>query len=126
MMAAAMGNPADLANPEFLRMGSEKVEAAVAATQAVAKGIGEFQHAWMALLQGQAQATMTVLTGLGQCRSPSDLIELQRRTLTETVEAGIHAGLYLVESAAALAGAGLAPAYRTVRANAHRLARRRG
>lgn len=126
MMAAALGNPVDLANPEFIRMGSEKVEAMVEATHAVAKGVGEFQHAWMTLMQGQLQAAMFAVGGLGQCRSPADFIELQRRTLTESVEAGIHAAIYLVESAAALTHAGMTPAYRTVRANARRLARQHG
>ncbi|QCO02724.1 phasin family protein [Azospirillum argentinense] len=126
MMAAAMNNPIDLANPEFVRMGSEKVEAMVEATHAVAKGIGEMQQAWMTLMQGQLQAAMVMVTGLGQCRNPADLMELQRRTVTETVEAGIHAALYMVESATALTQAGMTPAYRTVRANARRLAKQHG
>lgn len=123
MMTAAMNNPIDFMNPEFVRMGSEKVEAMVEATHAVAKGVQEFQHAWMALVQGQLQSTMLVFGGLGKAQSPADLVELQRRSFTEAIEASIHASLYLVESAAALASAGITPAYRTVRANARRLAR---
>lgn len=126
MMAAAMGNPIDFANPEFVRMGSEKVEAMVEATHAVAMGIGEFQHSWMALMQSQLQTAMYIVGGLGECRSPADFMELQRRTLTESVEAGIHAAIHLAESAAALTQAGMTPAYRTVRANARRLARLHG
>ncbi|MCW2235453.1 phasin family protein [Azospirillum canadense] len=123
MMAAALGNPIDFANPEFVRMGSEKVEAMVEATHAVATGVGEAHQAWFALVQGQLQTAMHLVTGLGQCRSPADFVELQRRALTESFEAGLHAAIYMVESAAALTHAGMTPAYRTVRANARRLAR---
>lgn len=123
MMAAATANPIDFANPEFVRMGAEKVEALLEAGHAVAKGIGEMQLAWMTLMQGQARAAMTLAGGLGQIRGPMDVAALQQRAVTETVEAGINATLYLVESAAALTRAGMTPAYRKVRANARRLAR---
>lgn len=123
MMAAALGNPIDLANPEFVRMGSEKVEAAVESVHALAKGVGEFVQAWTTLMGGQFHATMTTLTGLGQCRTPSDFFVLQHRSVQESVEASLHAGFYLMESVSNLTSAGLAPVHRTVRANARRLGR---
>lgn len=126
MMAAAMGNPVDLANPEFVRMGSEKVEAAVEAVHAVAKGMEELYHAWVALSTGQSQAALAMLGGLGTVRTPADLLMLQSRSVTEAMDAGIHASLRFVEAASALTTAGLNPAYRKVRANAKRLARQHG
>lgn len=122
MMAAAMGNPVDLANPEFVLMGSEKVEASVEAFHAVATGIGEFSTAWMSMLAKQAEAATVMFGGFSACRSPSDLADIQCRVLAELIDAGIHAGLRLVEASAALTAAGMRPAYRKVRANARRLA----
>lgn len=126
MMAAALGNPVDLANPEFVRMGSEKVEAGVEAVHAVAKGLEDLYQAWIALCTGQSQAALAVLGGLGSVRTPADLLTLQSRTVTEAIDASIHASLRFVEAASALTTAGLTPAYRTVRANARRLAREHG
>ncbi|MBP2229271.1 hypothetical protein J2847_002565 [Azospirillum agricola] len=123
MMAAAIGNPIDFANPEFIRMGSEKVEASVEAFHAVATGLGEFSNAWMTMLAKQAQAATAVFGGLSACRSPADLAGIQQRAIAEAVDAGIHASLRLVEAAATLTAAGINPAYRKVRANARRLAR---
>lgn len=123
MMAAAMGNPVDFANPEFVRMGSEKVEASVEAFHAVATGIGEFTNAWMAMVAKQTQAASLVFGGLSACRSPADLANIQQKVFAEAMDAGIHASLRFVEAAAALTSAGINPAYRTVRANARRLAR---
>lgn len=126
MMAAAMGNPVDFANPEFIRMGSEKVEASVEAFHAVATGLGEFTSAWMAMVSKQTQAATLVFGGLSACRSPADLATIQQRAFAEAVDAGIHASLRFVEAAAALTAAGMNPAYRKVRANAKRLAREQG
>ncbi len=123
MMAAAMGNPVDFANPEFVRMGSEKVEASVEAFQAVATGLGEFANAWVSMVLKQTQAASQVFGGLSACRSPADFAEVQQRAFTEAVDAGVHASLRFVEAAAALTAAGINPAYRKVRANARRLAR---
>ncbi len=122
MMAAAMGNPIDFANPEFVRMGSEKVEASVEAFHAVATGISEFSVAWMNMLAKQAEAATLIFGGVSRCRSPADLADLQHRAFAGLVDAGIHAGLRLVEVSATLTAAGMKPAYHKVRANARRLA----
>ncbi len=123
MMAAAMSNPIDFANPEFIRMGSEKVEAAVEAFHAVATGIGEFGQAWFTMVTKQAQAAAVTIGGLATCKNPVEIVDVQQRLLADAMDAGIHANLRLIEATAALTAAGLNPAYRKVRANARRLAR---
>lgn len=116
MMAAAMGDPRKLANPEFVRMGAEKVEAAAEAVQEIAEGVVELQHAWMAFWSGQARLAAGFMGG----PSPCSAMEL----FQESMDAGINAGLRFAESAADLAGAGLGPIHRKTRANAKRLARK--
>jgi hypothetical protein len=125
MMAAAFGNPIAMANPEFVRMGSEKVEAAMEASQAMAKGLSELGRAWVALLSGQSNLAAFTM-GLGTCRTPVELMTLQQHAMKEAVDASLGAGLRLVEAYSAIASAGLAPVHRTVSANARRLARTQG
>ena len=74
------------------------------------------------MMAKQTQAATLMFGGLGACRSPADLVDIQRRAFAEAVDAGIHASLRFVEAAAALTAAGMKPAYRKVRANARRLA----
>lgn len=126
MMAAALNNPSDLANPEFIRMGAEKVEAAMEAAGAVTKGLYELNKAWVVLMTGQTEAAMAAFGQLGNCRSPGDLLAIQSRSVGVAVDAGIHASLNFLEAASALANAGMNPAYRKVRANARRLGRQQG
>ncbi|MBP2303099.1 phasin family protein [Azospirillum picis] len=126
MMAAAMSNPIDFANPEFIRMGSEKVEAAVEAFHAVATGIGEFGQAWFTMVTKQTQAAAVTIGGLATCKNPVEIVDVQQRLLADAMDAGIHANLRLIEATAALTAASLMPAYRKVRANARRLARAQG
>jgi hypothetical protein len=122
MMAAAMGTPTGFANPEFLRMGSEKIEASVEAFQAVAHGLGEFGAAWMTMLTKQTQAAALVFNGLTRCQSPTDLAEIQRKAFAQVVDASVNASLRFAEAAASITAASVKPAYRKVRANARRLA----
>ena len=124
MMAAAFGDPVAMANPEFIRMGTEKVEAAAEAGHAMASGMNELGRAWLALLSGQG-LTAGFAFGLGGFGNPAALAELQRRTMTEAMTAGLNAGLRVAEAYSAIASAGLAPVHRTVSANARRLARER-
>ncbi|PWC33189.1 phasin family protein [Azospirillum sp. TSO35-2] len=123
MMTAALSNPIDFANPEFIRMGSEKIEAAVEAFHAVATGISEFGAAWVTMVTKQTEAAAVTVGGLASCRNPMEIVDVQQRLLADAMDAGIHASLRLVEATAALTAAGLNPAYRKVRANARRLSR---
>lgn len=123
MMTAALANPIDFANPEFIRMGSEKVEAAVEAFHAVATGIGEFGQAWITMITKQTQAAAATIGGLATCKNPVEIVDVQQRLLADAVDAGIHANLRMIEATAALAAASMNPAYHKVRANARRLAR---
>lgn len=121
MLAAAMQDPSKLANPEFIRMGSEKVEAVVEAVQEMAEGVAELHHAWYAFWAGQARIAAGLMGGLGAVRSPGEVVGL----FEDSMNAGINAGLCFAESAASLAGAGLGPFHTKTRANARRLRRRR-
>ncbi|HYD31203.1 MAG TPA: phasin family protein [Azospirillaceae bacterium] len=123
MMAETLTDPLSVTDPEFMRMGAEKVEAVAEATTAMAVGVAELQHAWMALFTGPVQAATLAMAGVGTCRSPFDLVDVQRRWWEESLSAGMNAGMHFVESAASLAGAGLPAFHRRASANARRLAR---
>jgi len=99
------------------------MEATAEAASAMAIGMAELQHAWMALFTGPVQAATVAMTSLGTCRSPLDLMNIQRRWLEESVSAGMNASMHFVESAASLANAGLPAFHRRARANARRLAK---
>ncbi len=122
MMAAALASPTGFANPEFIRMGAEKVEASVEAMQAVTHGLAELGTTWVALLTGQTQATVQALTELSRCRHPAEWAEVQRRAVAQMVDSGVHAALRTAEAAAAISAASLKPLHRKARANARRLA----
>lgn len=126
MMAGALTDPVELTNPEFVRMGTEKVEAAAESAGAMAHGMADLQKAWMALFMAPAQAMMVGMSGFSACRSPGDLLTAQRRLVEGSIMASVSAGLHFAESAAVLAGAGLRPIHRKASANARRLARVNG
>jgi len=125
MLAETLTDPMSITDPEFVRMGAEKVEAVAEATTAMAVGVAELQHAWMALFTGPVQATTLAMTSLGTCRSPMDLVSIQQRWWEESMAAGMNASMHFVESAASLASAGLPAFHRRASANARRLARLR-
>lgn len=120
MMAAALGNPIKMANPEFVRMGAEKVEAGVEAVQELAEGFADLQRAWLSMFTGQVQLAFSFLGGLGAVRSPGDAVGL----FEDSVAAGISAQLHFAEAAASFTGSGLGPLHRKTRANARRLGRK--
>lgn len=126
MMAGALTDPGELTNPEFVRMGTEKVEAAAEAASAVATGFADLQKAWMALFLAPAQAVTAGLCGFGACRSPVEVFSAQQRLVETSVMASYDAGLHFADAAARLTGAGLRPIHRKASANARRLARVNG
>ncbi|HYG85362.1 MAG TPA: phasin family protein [Azospirillum sp.] len=124
MLAETLSDPMSITHPEFVRMGAEKMEATAEAATAMAIGMAELQHAWMALFTGPVQVAVNVsMASLGTCRSPMDVLSIQQRWLEESVTASMDAGMHFVESAASLARAGLPAFHRRTRANARRLAR---
>ncbi|WP_207455706.1 phasin family protein [Azospirillum sp. SYSU D00513] len=127
MMAAAAGDPVAMANPEFVRMGTEKLEAAVEAGQAMAKGMAELGQAWTALAAGPL---LPGSPAFGRVPTPADWLAWQSRAAgamaSGMMMGGMAAGLRLAEAWSAVASAGLAPVHRTVSANARRLGRERG
>lgn len=125
MLAGTLTNPLSATDPEFLRMGAEKVEAATEAATALVVGVAGLQHAWLSLFTGPAKATTRAMVGLSTCRSPVDLLGVQQRWLEDSLAAGVSAGMNIVEQTASLAGAGLPAFHRRASANARRLARTR-
>jgi hypothetical protein len=120
-MLARATDAAALANPEFVRMGTEKVAAVAAAGAATALaaplfGFSVLEYGWRML-----QSTQAALAEAALCRNAAELAAVQRRWAGSMSAAGLALG----ESAARVAAAGLRPVHRTAAANAKRLARRR-
>lgn len=123
LMAGALQDPAKLANPEFVLMGTEKVEAAAKAAHAFALGLADLQDAWVSLCALPVRtASLMMSGGFGWQRAPMEVWALQTRIVDDAMAAGMR----FAQSAASLAGAGLAPIHRTASANARRLERRHG
>lgn len=120
-MMAAVRDAAGLGNPEFLRMSTEKVEAAAAGgAEMVLAGpvlpLCLFEWGWSA-----GQHTQAALLEAMFCRSPGELATLQSRW------AGRMAGANrsFAERMLGIVAAGLRPIQLTAAANARRLGRRR-
>jgi len=123
MMAGVLHDPRELTNPEFVLMGTEKVEAAAKAAHAFALGLADLQDAWVSLCTLPVRTLQAVATGgFDWQRAPLELWSLQTRIVEDTMAASMR----FAQSAASLAGAGLAPIHRTASANARRLERRHG
>lgn len=120
LMAGALQDPRKLTNPEFVLMGTEKVEAAAKAAHAFALGLADLQDAWVSLCTLPARTVTALFSGGPQ--GPLALWSLQTRIVEDTMAASMR----FAQSAASLAGAGLAPIHRTASANARRLERRHG
>ncbi|HEY0837620.1 MAG TPA: phasin family protein [Azospirillum sp.] len=124
MMAGAMQDPTKLTNPEFLLMGTEKVEAVAKAAHAFTLGLADLQDAWVSLCTLPVRTLSSVFSGGtgGWQQAPMALWTLHTRIVEDTMAASMR----FAQSAASLAGAGLAPIHRTASANARRLERRHG
>ncbi|HYH20028.1 MAG TPA: phasin family protein [Azospirillum sp.] len=123
LMAGALQDPTKLTNPEFVLMGTEKVEAAAKAVHAFSMGMADLQDAWVSLCTLPVRTMSAVFSGgFDWQRAPMEVWSLNARIVEDTVVASMR----FAQSAASLAGAGLAPIHRTASANARRLERRHG
>ncbi len=118
-------NTSGLADPEFRRMGAEKLQAGAASARAMALRLAAGQHLWRDFWLLQFRRGSALLPRIAANPSPLDMARLG-------AESG---GLLLADclgfwaKAAALgeavADAGARPIHRTATANAHRLAKAR-
>ncbi|WP_162937528.1 hypothetical protein [Indioceanicola profundi] len=122
-MAGIMADPKTMHDPEFRRMGQEKLVAASQAVFALGEGWREvLDGVWSwAGIQATAweQLAMTVATA----RDPGALIEAQSRFLDRSLTAAEEASAHMAVGVSRLAGLGLAPIHKATRANARRLSR---
>lgn len=97
---------------ELARMVPEKVDAFSRSGSAMAREWVSLQADWMAGMQQLGTAMLS-----GRVPTPADAMAIAARSQAH--------GLRMVESAAAMAGVGLAPIHRRATANQRRLKRRR-
>lgn len=126
MMARAAGDPVAMADPEFVLMGREKVEAGAAAALAMADGLRPILEAWGTWASRQAQGNARAALALATCRSPIDLMRVYGDWIDESLTGAQAATGKLAEAAGRIAGAGLAPIHAAASSNARRLAREGG
>lgn len=122
-LAGAVTDPAALADPEFRRMGWEKLEAAAAAGTALAEGmrvVGEGLWDWSAR---QTAATEEATIRLMFARHPGEVAVAQNRYAEATLNAAETAAARLALATSRLAGLGLGPYHKAASANARRLSR---
>jgi hypothetical protein len=125
MMVKAAGDPVALSNPEFTLMVREKVEAFARAFGAVGGGFQVMQGIWMAAAVGQSMATAQAMAALAACRTPEQVVAVQRRYIEAVTTDAAAAGSRFVHAAAEIAGSGLLPVHKVAAANAKRLGRKR-
>jgi hypothetical protein len=120
-MLAAARDAAAFADPEFTRMGHEKLEAAAAAATAMTLAAPLFSLRFLEWSWSVGQRTQWALAAAAAARSLPALALVQRQWASALASANLR----LFESAAGVAAAGLRPVHRTAAANARRLGRRR-
>jgi hypothetical protein len=125
MLVKAMGNPVALADPEFHRMGHEKVQAGTEAAHAVAASFGPLHEAWAAWMVAQARMAQALFAGLDWTVPPAERWRRQSRAMERGWAAATVAAVRLGEAAVRTAGAGLKPIHTVASANAERLAKAR-
>jgi hypothetical protein len=119
-MLAAVRDAAELHDPEFVRMGTEKVEAAAAAGAEMVLA-GPLLPFWILEWGWSAgQHTQAALVEAMFCRSPGELAVLQQRWAGQMASANEK----FAETLLGVAAAGLRPIPPAPAANARRLGRR--
>ncbi|WP_207480605.1 phasin family protein [Arenibaculum pallidiluteum] len=125
MMAQAAGNPVLLADPEFVLMWQEKVEAGIAATLAVGESLRPMYEAWLTWAGHQSHGNLRAAGALGTSRTPQQMIQSWSIWLEESLTGAAAAAEKLAEASGKVAAAGLAPIHAAASANARRLSARR-
>ena len=120
-LGETLANPARLADPEFRRMGQEKVVATSQAAFALAEGVRVVQDGlwdWAAI---QATAWERLGMELATARDPMVFPTAVSRFTDRSLDAAETAASHVAMATSRLAGLGLAPLHRATRANARRL-----
>lgn len=115
-------DPAALADPEFRRMGWEKLEAAAAAGTAIAEGLQVVRDGFWDWTTRQTAATEEAMLTLMFARHPRDVARAQHRYAEASLDAAETAAARLAIATGRLAGLGLGPYHKAASANARRLA----
>lgn len=121
-MAAAGPNPSARDRSEFLRMGQEKLEAAIECSQAVATHGWSHQLASATSLWHSMMQLGFDLALFSTSRSPLEAWQRQLK-LAQRVQAAAAAHDDLARSAAAVSHRALAPLHRRTKGNVRRLSR---
>jgi hypothetical protein len=124
MMQAAAGNPLALADPEFSRMGLEKVEAANESISGMGGAFTQMARVSTGYWMSQMQAGFFTAMRLAGSRTQGAVLS----TLAHAQEAAVHdalvAGSQMVKAGQSVVTAGLTPVHRRAAANAKRLTKR--
>jgi hypothetical protein len=120
MLAAAAGDPAALGHPEFSRMGSEKLAAALEASARLAATLPALQLRWGAWWVDQGWATAAMFAA-----RPQDLARSQAALLGSFLAIQQSFTIALARDGIEMATAALRPVHRTASGNARRLHRRK-
>jgi hypothetical protein len=118
-MLATVRDVTELGHPEFIRMGSEKIEAAAAAGVEMALAAPMLSLRFVEWTWSAGQHAQAALAEVAFCRSPGELVALQRRWVGRMTDANQR----LAETVLGVAAAGLRPVHHAAAANARRLGR---
>lgn len=121
--AQALQDPLSADAHEFSRMGTEKVAAFTASSQAVLGELHAIQAETMNFAIGQAEACMRAAWGLFTSFSPHQALAVQQRWTADTLARANGHALRMATLSAGISGLALAPVHETVTANARRLSR---
>ncbi|WP_148293965.1 hypothetical protein [Azospirillum sp. B4] len=122
LLAQTGGDPVALGtNPEFERMGREKVEAFADSALALVGGMRAFQDAWWRWRDHQVDALGEFARATWSSWHPGDWVTAERRLVTSTLRAATGAFTRFSHATSRLGGLGLAPIHRAASANARRL-----
>ncbi|MDE1149010.1 MAG: hypothetical protein PW843_20780 [Azospirillaceae bacterium] len=122
LLAQTGGDPVALGtNPEFERMGREKVEAFADSALALVGGLRAFQDAWWRWRDNQVDALGEFARAAWSSWHPGDWVKAERRLAASTLRAATGAFTRFTRATNRLGGLGLEPIHRTASANARRL-----
>lgn len=125
MIAAAFGDPAAAADPEFRRMVQEKVQAGADGALAAVLHSSALLNPMMTWAGEQMRLNARLASELTACRLPIDLWAAQLRYSQDTAGNAAAIGSRVSEAIAEVLVAGTRPMHRAATANARRLRRKK-
>jgi hypothetical protein len=121
--AQALQDPMSADASEFSRMGTEKLAAFAASSQAVLGELQSIQTEAMKFAIDQAETCMRAAWDVVTAFSPHQALAAQRRWTAESLARANSHVLRMAALSAGISGLALAPVHATVTANARRLSR---